>query len=1162
MDAITGKAGLEKTLSELALAQKKQLPLRQQTDRPLLKYPLNHTVKVHYSQLQGQKGVNAAPPNGVSYRVGSLAGTNANTNTKSSPTKGTSGNPYTRPVSAKDLEDPTSPDNRGMKATNSTPNMVTPGRPAVIPISGAFIRPSSAKMQLQPKPPSQKTQANRVSPSGKDSSAGNSPRTSSQGSMPISRRSSQTGQQFNSGSPNSKGNSRRNSNTSLVSSGLQSSNSPSIKENQSQSNRTSPLSNKSSSTGTSPQGRVQDSSVNNGASSMSNAANARRRLYSDPSPATKNKMDTNPIPQKNFILANLNAVRSRTTFSKDNTSASITANTKPPLPPNGKPKVSPNAAVLKNKPVNSSAANVKTTGVETKTTKPNIVRKQSSGTIGVKGEGSQPSSVNSSPRAKIAPNSQLNSKQDKAPFGKSLQGGKTSGTKNVERDFGDGAVSAPRKEVEPVTFDPDDMDDEWSDVEEGEENEDSIYEDPEGERLPGDGCSTEVDDEEDMIDDINDDVGSDDDDVLSVSSSASQLSLVERTASARPALVGEENKQGHLGGSDADRLALLTRSSYRTTSAEGALEMKPPLIASLFSNVSPVIYFGTDAEKIAPLPYETRKLLKWRLSTITPIVVKNVLGRSHFKLTKKGNDWLGYWGKHMKSNGFRSVREFQKVNHFPGTFQIGRKDRLWRNLSRMQVHYGKKDFNFFPLTFVLPSDFKQLKRTWEDGGTKQKWIIKPPASARGIGIKVIHKWNQVPRKRPVIVQRYLSRPYLINGSKFDLRLYVYVTSYDPLRVYLFQDGLVRFATCKYSFSMKSLSNRFMHLTNYSVNKRNAEFTPNSDKDRCEGHKWGLQALWRYLQRGGINTDHIWEQIKDLVIKTIICCESAVNSLVKANVRRRYCVNELFGFDIMLDSDLKPWILEVNISPSLHSNSPLDVNIKGQMIRDLMNLAGFQIPDKTVVMAANNVNASQTFSTDKRHQSTDLAPDEKAKHAFFVQKYIDEQLRMTITDTLTPDDVRMLIETEDEFNRRGMYERIFPSPTSNKYHRFFEQPRYYNILMDEWVRRYHRQHSRGIGMLDAFCQHSLHVGTTTNPAHQWAPPKFVRISRDQRSISAPLTHGAMAGLPRIKKKGHKGSKGNKKPAPSSGTVASLSMTKISLQDKPLDEGDERSASATS
>jgi len=89
------------------------------------------------------------------------------------------------------------------------------------------------------------------------------------------------------------------------------------------------------------------------------------------------------------------------------------------------------------------------------------------------------------------------------------------------------------------------------------------------------------------------------------------------------------------------------------------------------------------------------------------------------------HDWLGCWGKHMKSQGFKGIKEWQKLNHFPGTFQIGRKDKLWRNLSKMQLHFGKKEFGFFPQTYCLPYDNKLLKRAWEDGGNKQKWIIKP-----------------------------------------------------------------------------------------------------------------------------------------------------------------------------------------------------------------------------------------------------------------------------------------------------------------------------------------------------------------------------------------------------------------------------------------------------
>ena len=66
-----------------------------------------------------------------------------------------------------------------------------------------------------------------------------------------------------------------------------------------------------------------------------------------------------------------------------------------------------------------------------------------------------------------------------------------------------------------------------------------------------------------------------------------------------------------------------------------------------------------------------------------------------------------------------------QFNHFPGSFQLGRKDRLWRNLSRLLAQFGRKEFAFFPQTFVLPADLANLKSAWDENNTKKKWIIKP-----------------------------------------------------------------------------------------------------------------------------------------------------------------------------------------------------------------------------------------------------------------------------------------------------------------------------------------------------------------------------------------------------------------------------------------------------
>uniref|UniRef100_A0A8C9IW98 Tubulin tyrosine ligase like 4 n=1 Tax=Piliocolobus tephrosceles TaxID=591936 RepID=A0A8C9IW98_9PRIM len=516
----------------------------------------------------------------------------------------------------------------------------------------------------------------------------------------------------------------------------------------------------------------------------------------------------------------------------------------------------------------------------------------------------------------------------------------------------------------------------------------------------------------------------------------------------------DENEEEE-GDSECSSLSAVTPSESVAMISRSCMEIltkplsnhekvvRPALIYSLFPNVPPTIYFGTRDERVEKLPWEQRKLLRWKMSTVTPNIVKQTIGRSHFKISKRNDDWLGCWGHHMKSPSFRSIREHQK-----------------------------------------------------------------PASARGIGIQVIHKWSQLPKRRPLLVQRYLHKPYLISGSKFDLRIYVYVTSYDPLRIYLFSDGLVRFASCKYSPSMKSLGNKFMHLTNYSVNKKNAEYQANADEMACQGHKWALKALWNYLSQKGVNSDAIWEKIKDVVVKTIISSEPYVTSLLKMYVRRPYSCHELFGFDIMLDENLKPWVLEVNISPSLHSNSPLDISIKGQMIRDLLNLAGFVLPNaEDVISSPSNCSSSTpslpTSPGDKCRMAPEHVTAQKMKKAYYLtQKIPDQDFYASVLDVLTPDDVRILVEMEDEFSRRGQFERIFPSHISSRYLRFFEQPRYFNILTTQWEQKYHGNKLKGVDLLRSWCYKGFHMGVVSDSAPVWSlPTTLLTVSKDDVILNA-------------------------------------------------------------
>jgi tubulin polyglutamylase TTLL6/13 len=89
----------------------------------------------------------------------------------------------------------------------------------------------------------------------------------------------------------------------------------------------------------------------------------------------------------------------------------------------------------------------------------------------------------------------------------------------------------------------------------------------------------------------------------------------------------------------------------------------------------------------------------------------------------------------------------------------------------------------------------------------------------------------------------MAKPYLIDNLKFDLRIYALILGVEPLRVFVFQEGLARFATEEYVGPQKgNLENLFMHLTNYAIQKKSDAFVQNEDEDDDSGHKRSLTSI--------------------------------------------------------------------------------------------------------------------------------------------------------------------------------------------------------------------------------------------------------------------------------------------------------------------------------
>jgi len=123
----------------------------------------------------------------------------------------------------------------------------------------------------------------------------------------------------------------------------------------------------------------------------------------------------------------------------------------------------------------------------------------------------------------------------------------------------------------------------------------------------------------------------------------------------------------------------------------------------------------------------------------------------------------------------------------------------------------------------------------------------------------------------------------IDGLKFDLRIYAAVTCINPLRIYLFEEGLTRFASETYAppgceQEGDGGKSKFVHLTNYSINKYNKGGINmgKSGDEESSGSKWSLRALKKVLRAHGVNETKLFAKIKDIVVKTFISVDAALN----------------------------------------------------------------------------------------------------------------------------------------------------------------------------------------------------------------------------------------------------------------------------------------------
>ena len=557
-------------------------------------------------------------------------------------------------------------------------------------------------------------------------------------------------------------------------------------------------------------------------------------------------------------------------------------------------------------------------------------------------------------------------------------------------------------------------------------------------------------------------------------------------------IVDDEDEEGEEGDDD------LELELVEVGVPDGFVRMRP----SKFKFIPPSVFFEYPKElnmlrkDISSMEKMGRKSLNYSCQWGRNCI-KNAFKRAGFNDSE--TNWTAMWSKHQAQSTIKNMNCLQKVNHFPASWCIGRKDRLMRTIHTMR-RLHPDEFGFHPEGFILPSDSLNLERVLKADASRMKskndkakylWIMKPVASSCGKGIKVIAHDRAMElckeRKGKVLIQRYLADPYLINNKKFDLRMYVLVTGADPLRIYVHEEGLTRLSTKDYS--LKNIKDRFAHLTNYSINKKASNFVAADEGDMAggggggddngifagerEGFKWSLQAFKRWLaeQQSQAIMERTMVKIHDMIVKTIVAAEPDLSHSLHSSVNYRTNCFELFGFDVFLDSKLDPHLIEVNISPSLMGSSPLDRRIKGTVISDVCHIVGFQPYDNTLLSKYNKLNDKKSGKTSSaaNKTSTSSSSSKKATIDFNPFSFTSLSKLMAGQDAwrrdmsvhklnlkaLESEDAAwyLMLMIEDEFSRglSSKFQRLHPVPeTLERYLNMYKNPRFSDHMIGKWT----------------------------------------------------------------------------------------------------------------
>jgi|GEM_PF-849408 len=297
------------------------------------------------------------------------------------------------------------------------------------------------------------------------------------------------------------------------------------------------------------------------------------------------------------------------------------------------------------------------------------------------------------------------------------------------------------------------------------------------------------------------------------------------------------------------------------------------------------------------------------------------------------------------------LKPHQLINHYLGETAIINKGKLTGTLIDFEK---QRPAGLLPLSEFYPETYRLFDpeeraaffdKTPAVDDRDNIWIYKPGHESRGRGIKIMWRFGSLRKQyakwgdRPItkkedqgIIQHYIKNPLLLDDRKSEIRVYWMVVNLDPLQVLVFPECTVRLNSLP--FKLDDFDNQLVHVTNVYQQQNHPDYDPNRVL------KWPFSRLGEYVHKdlGLTDAHYIDAQLRPRIREILATVAYAARDQLAQDYPEQGDCFAVFGADMIIDDQLRPWLSEVQKGPGLSFSDPVKRKVIPPMLGEAAKIA--------------------------------------------------------------------------------------------------------------------------------------------------------------------------------------------------------------------------------